>query len=97
MSYYKCVDNYALLKTQIKELEEQLVAAREEILAKGQAVIEGRTAVVEISNRTNSSIDRDLLAELLTEKQLASVTRSRETVAITYKVKPAFARLQEAA
>lgn len=91
MQNYNPADEYALLKSQIEDLEAKLKPVRAELLATGQDVIEGRFAKVTVGLQEKTSIDMAKLALMLTPVQLASVQKTTTFEVVRYKAKVAVA------
>lgn len=81
-------DEYAALKAQIEQQEKLLKAMRAEILATGQELIVGERAIVEVNLSERNSLDTARVKQMLTEDQIAAVTKT--TLVETLRVKPKF-------
>jgi hypothetical protein len=85
MTFSLKADKYSILKTQMASLEVELKELRDQLLDIGAEEINGKFAVITVGLSERSTIDRAKVAELLTEKQLASVTNT--TVVASLRVK----------
>lgn len=79
-------DRYCTLSERLREIETELKAVRETILATGQERISGDFADVVITLSERSSFDAKAAHKYLTADQIAECTR--QTIVTTLRVKP---------
>jgi hypothetical protein len=79
-------DRYATLTERLRDLEAEVKAVREMILASGQERIQGDFADVVVALSERSTFDAKTAHRYLTPAQIAECTRS--SVVTTLRVKP---------
>lgn len=80
-------DKYATIKNRIEELEAELKAAREQILATGAENVEGEFAKVSVTLAERSTFDGTLAKSYLTAEQIAACTKKSVVTTLRGKAK----------
>lgn len=78
-------DRYAELKMQIEALEEELKGIKALADATGMEVIDGDNFRLTIKSSSRTSLDKDVLAQWLTEEQMQEATKTSTFLRYTYK------------
>lgn len=78
-------DKYATLKARIDELEAELKAVRDEIVASGVETVVGEFADVKVSLSERATFDATLAKSFLNAEQIAACTK--KSVVTTLRVK----------
>jgi hypothetical protein len=78
-------DRYAQVKMQIEALEEELKGIKALADATGLEVIDGDTFRLSIKPSSRTSLDKDILAQWLTEEQMQEATKTSTFLRYTYK------------
>jgi len=84
-------DRYAILKSDIDMLTEELNRVKAEIKATGMETIVGESAVVVVALSERSTLDTKAAKEFLTKEQIEACTKV--TLVETLRVKPKVATL----
>jgi len=78
-------DRYAEIKMQIEMLEEELKGIKALADATGMEVIDGDSFRLTIKPTSRTSLDKDVLAQWLTEEQMQEATKTSTFLRYTYK------------
>lgn len=78
-------DRYANVKMQIEALEEELKAIKAWADATGLDVIDGNDFRLTIKPMSRTSLDKDVLAQWLSEEQMQEATKTSTFLRYTYK------------
>ena len=78
-------DRYAELKMQIEALEEELKGIKALADATGMEVIDGDSFRLTIKPTSRTSLDKEVLAQWLTEEQMQEATKTSTFLRYTYK------------
>lgn len=78
-------DRYAELKMQIEMLEEELKGIKALADATGMEVIDGDNFRLTIKSSSRTSLDKEVLAQWLTEEQMQEATKTSTFLRYTYK------------
>lgn len=76
------VDQLGYIKAQIADLKKQEDALKTAILAGGPAEYDGKLFRATVSEVSRQFIDADLARKVLTEKQLAKITKTSSTFTV---------------
>lgn len=85
LSHLTLADRYHTLNERLKELEAEVKAARELIIATGQETVTGDYADIKVSLSERTTFDNKLAQTFLTPEQIAACTR--QTLVITLRAK----------
>ena len=78
-------DRYAQIKMQIEALEEELKGIKVLADATGMDVIDGDSFRLTIKPSTRTSLDKEVLAQWLSDEQLQEATKTSTFLRYTYK------------
>lgn len=78
-------DRYAEIKMQIEMLEEELKGIKALADATGMEVIDGDNFRLTIKPTSRTSLDKEVLAQWLTEEQMQEATKTSTFLRYTYK------------
>ena len=76
------VDELGYLKAQIADLTKKADAIKNELIAPGPGAIDGALFRATVSETSRTFIDADLARKVLTEKQLAKITKTCSTFTV---------------
>jgi L-lactate utilization protein LutC len=82
-------DKYATLKTRIEELEAELKAVRDDIIASGAETVIGEFADIKVSLSERATFDQALAKSFLNAEQIAACTKKSVVTTLRVKAKTA--------
>ena len=82
-------DKYATIKARIDELEAELKAVRDDIIASGAETVTGEFADIKVTLSERATFDQALAKSFLTAEQIAACTKKSVVTTLRVKAKTA--------
>lgn len=82
-------DKYATLKARIDELEAELKAVRDDIIASGAETVTGEFADIKVTLSERATFDQTLAKSYLSAEQIAACTKKSVVTTLRVKAKTA--------